>query len=464
MIENREKASKATILLVFLIGFCVLFEQCKRISFPSSSDYLDWVRLLDLILLGAVLFRLPYRDHRWYFVLILAVILIIATSWLRSPSVLSKTRSNFSRTALVLLLCPAVGILVQGRSLKTFLKVLTAAWTIINVVLCIIGIYAMIRNIQIISYNGKYFIGLDTGIHYTNLLLLWDSNPNVTGILLALSIMVSYVGAAISEKKGISALYLIAAFLMLICLAMTSCRTGIVSVWIGSGVALAAIFQKPLIKLIHTKWLRWPVTIMLVIVITVFGMLGTEGVRRGFKVVLHQGGVLVQSAKAEAAVEPESETAAQESEHVAERDFFSSSLSGREALWRNALKALKMKPSLLLTGTSIYTTMDDLAEMVPVYGLTHLHNEFLQILVSTGIIGVLLFIAFLYYVFRTSFRLFSDTERPLWERLLFLPFLCIFLIDQVEALRINSQMDLLGLMMIYTGAAIEISRPWRKRI
>ncbi len=453
VIETREKTSKATLLLVYLIGFCFLWEQCKRISFPSSSDFLSWIRLMDLILLGAVLFKLFYRDHRWYFILILAVILIILTSWVRSPSVLSKTRSNFSKITMVLLLCPAVGILAQGRSLKTFFQVLTAVWTIINVALCIMAIYALCNNIQIISYNGTRIIGLDK----ERCLLLWDSYRNTSGVLLALSIMTAYVGAAISEKRWVFALYLVAAFLMLVCLAMTGCRSGIISMCAGSGIAFAAIIQKRLGSRIGRKWLKWLITLLLAIAVAAVCLVGTEGVRRGFNSILQRGDVLVSSAEAEEEIIQEDETPETESGNIAERDYFSGSLSGREDLWRNTLEALKMKPSLILTGTSIHTVMEDLSGMVETYGLPQLHNEFLQVLVSTGILGVILFVAFIILAFRAALRLFTDSERPLWERLMFLPFLCLFLIDLVESIGINAHTDLNGLVMIFTGAAIEIA-------
>ena len=458
MIENSDKALKKTLVLVYLIGFCFLWEQCKRISFPSSSVIVPWIRIAQLILLGAVLFQLPWRNHRWYLILILAVVLIIVTAWYRSRSSLSKTRDDFSKIILVLLLCPAIGILIQGKNLKTFLQVLTAVWTITYVVLSILAIYAVTQNTQIVSYNGKQILGLNSE-HY---LLLWDSQQNMSGHVLALSIMVAYIGAAISERRWVSVLYLAAAFIMLISLAMTNSRAGIISMWIGSGAAIVTILWKPLGGYIRKQWLKWLASLLLVVVVTALGLLCTAGLRRGVNSVIRQGGVLVHSAKAETVVAPETETTEKEVSLVAEKDVFfgvqaDSFLTSREDLWLNVLRALKIKPSLLLTGTSINTVMEDLSKLVPTFDLPQLHNEFLQVLVSTGIIGLILFIAFLYYALRASFRLFLDTERPLWERLLFLPFLCVLLIDQVEALRITVRTDLLGLMMIYTGAAIVIS-------
>ena len=95
---------------------------------------------------------------------------------------------------------------------------------------------------------------------------------------------------------------------------------------------------------------------------------------------------------------------------------------------------------------------------------SHLHNQFLQTLVATGIFGLILLIAFLVIALWASIRLFRDLERPLWERLMILPFICVLPIIPVETLRINSQTDLIALVMIFTGIAIEMSGVGKKLI
>ena len=85
-------------------------------------------------------------------------------------------------------------------------------------------------------------------------------------------------------------------------------------------------------------------------------------------------------------------------------------------------------------------------------------------LFRSGIFGLILLIAFLVIALWASIRLFRDLERPLWERLMILPFICVLPIIPVEALRINSQADLIGLIVIFTGVAIEISGVGKKGI
>ena len=471
MTENREQTPKSTILLIYLIGFCFLWEQCRRFSFPSSAEWLSWIRLSEFILLGAVLFRMPYRDHQWYFIMILSVLVILCASWHRSPTALEKTQSIFSKIILIFLLCPAIGILVQGRSLKRFLQILIAVWTITNVILSAAGIYAVSQGIEIVSYNGKRIIGLD-GEHC---LLLWDTHRSLAGMLLMLSIMVAYIGAAMAGKKWIAGLYLAGAFVMLIALAMTNSRATTISTWIGSGIALAAVLQKRIKGYVRKEWLRWVVSLLLVIAVMAVGLLGTNGLRHGVNAALQRGGAgaLVSSANAEtAAAETEAaeiaipETSATEEEpaYIAERDYFSSYLSGREDIWQGALEALKKRPSLLITGTSIHYVMTDLNLLTPMPDVSHLHNQFLQTLVATGVFGLLLFIAFLVIAIWASIRRFRDLERPLWERLMILPFICVLPIIPVETLRINSQTDLIALVMIFTGIVIEISGVGKKKI
>ena len=63
-----------------------------------------------------------------------------------------------------------------------------------------------------------------------------------------------------------------------------------------------------------------------------------------------------------------------------------------------------------------------------------MHNYLLQILMETGIGGLLLAIVFLCLFFRRAFRLLKTTYLPLWQRLIFLPAFVGIIVEFGESL------------------------------
>ena len=472
----RKERWNASLLIAYLTGFFLLFEQEKSINFPGSAEILPWIRVAEIILLGAVLFRVPYREHPWYILMILAVLVIFVTSAIRSASALNKAKTTLNHAVLVYLLCPAVGLLIAGDSRKRFLKILIAVWTAIHVAMSVVGFYAVYHGLRIMNYAQTYYIGLmDVDV---KALVLWDHNCNSTSVVLTISIAVSLIGFAISEKRGIKAIYLLAAAVMFIAQTMTGGRSGELSSLIGFGVAAAALCQKPMCRKVRKKWLRILLSLLLVAAVAVGGLFLVQWTQAGINRVMQQRLSLLPVASAEAEQTSADRPAVEETPvaeptalqptptppSIRERSFLQAYfLTGRAEIWREALGAIQKKPSLLLTGTSVTTVMKDLKEITKLPpNLAHLHNEFLQVLLCTGIWGAMLFLLFVFFALRAAYRLFFDDERPLWERLIMLPFLCLFAIDQVEAVRLTSRPDLNALVFLFAGVGLALAFRQRK--
>ena len=154
------KGWNASLLMAYLIGFCVLWELEKLINFPWSGDVYQWIKVGELILLGAVLTRIRFRGNLWYWVLVAGVLWLFTAAALHSEQVLTKTEKHLMKAVLVYLLCPAVGLLISGGNLKRFLKIFTACWTVAFTALCLAGLYCVFRGIRITDYSGKYDLGL----------------------------------------------------------------------------------------------------------------------------------------------------------------------------------------------------------------------------------------------------------------------------------------------------------------
>ena len=78
------KGWNASLLMAYLIGFCVLWELEKLINFPWSGDVYQWIKVGELILLGAVLTRIRFRGNLWYWVLVAGVLWLFTAAALHS--------------------------------------------------------------------------------------------------------------------------------------------------------------------------------------------------------------------------------------------------------------------------------------------------------------------------------------------------------------------------------------------
>ena len=455
------KGWNASLLMAYLIGFCVLWELEKLINFPWSGDVYQWIKVGELILLGAVLTRIRFRGNLWYWVLVAGVLWLFTAAALHSEQVLTKTEKHLMKAVLVYLLCPAVGLLISGGNLKRFLKIFTACWTVAFTALCLAGLYCVFRGIRITDYSGKYELGLTSGAALT----LLSDHYNTTAVNLSASMMVALFGFAISDRRVSKILYLLSAGCMFVCLSLTGGRSGELSGCIGLGAAFVIALQPFLHRKIRIKWLQVVISLALVLMLTVVGMLVMKGTQTVVNrlLVRHNAGSLIPVAMAEDAPadtpEPEIKVAETEITEVQGRSFFQRDfLSGRDVVWREALNAFRNHPELWWTGTSISTAMTQIRALSNIPKVSHFHNIFLQILIETGIPGLLISLVFLFFVLRGLFRLFSAMDRPLWERFLTLPVVTILLIEMVESCsRLGAKAYLNLILMLFAGLVLVFS-------
>ena len=450
--QISEKKWNASLLMVWLIGFCVIWELEKLINFPWANDVYQWIKVGELILLGAVLTRIRFRGNLWYWILVAAVLWIFIAAALHSEQVLKKTEKHLMKAVLVYLLCPAVGLLVGGVSLKRFLKTFAACWTLSFTVLCLAGLYCVFSGIRITDYSGKYYLGLNS----VSALTLLSDHYNTTSVNLSVSMMIALFGFAVSERKTTKVLYLLAAGCMFICLSLSGGRSGELSACIGLGASTALLLQKKLHQKFSKKWALILISLLLVLAIAVTGMLMLKAAQKGVNHLLNRqkAGILVTAASAE-----EISVTATETTEIYTRSFFQSNfLSDRDLVWKEAIHAFFTHPEYWLTGTSISTAMTDIRAVSNIPKVSHFHNILLQILIETGFPGLLIGLLFLFFLLRGILRLIRTADRPLWERFLILPVISVLLIETVEScsrLAANAYLNLTA--MLFGGLILVVT-------
>ena len=154
------------------------------------------------------------------------------------------------------------------------------------------------------------------------------------------------------------------------------------------------------------------------------------------------------------------------------------SANARLLIWRISLNMVKDHP---ITGIGLgnfavkymnyqaafFKTPTNIDKWVYVAGnVNHAHNEFLQILVETGIIGLLLFLGFLFFTYKDSYRLISSNKLNNEDRL--------FLIGTISAISSILVLSFFGFFLYfpyltiffiaYLAITVSILRKYQKGI
>ena len=120
-------------------------------------------------------------------------------------------------------------------------------------------------------------------------------------------------------------------------------------------------------------------------------------------------------------------------------DYTVGKLSGRSAIYKSVLPALKAEPRRILIGKLSHKVMD-YAHTVLDYPYFHIHNYLLQVLLLTGLPGFLLVLAFSVLLVIRCVRLFFS-EAALTEKLLVLPISGIFMYGMLETILFTDSAD-----------------------
>ncbi len=86
-----------------------------------------------------------------------------------------------------------------------------------------------------------------------------------------------------------------------------------------------------------------------------------------------------------------------------------------------------------------------------------------HILFSTGIVGLALCAVFLFLLFRAAGRLYFDTGRPLWERFVMIPAVCIVLHEMMDCVTMLDTRCSPANMLLMFFAGLTIVLGSRKR-
>ena len=316
--------------------------------------------------------------------------------------------------------CYPLGQVLKGEEKNRFLIAVISIWTVAMAVYSILGIYAAWNSISIPNLSGKAWWGFVGKMAQRRLNLVYSAT--ISGATLETSIILAFICQITSRKRIAKLLFAVAVCPMILALCLTGCRSAQVGLGTAAGTMVFAWTLSRYKKKGIRKAAAWAVSITAGIAVIVGTVLLLQLVNPVYNSARNKG-IIIKNAEAESgAVETSSEFAA-------ERGFLvENPTTGRDKIWRGTFEYIENNPILLLTGTSVNGSMSGISALIQSKrGVAHCHNILLQVLLESGIPGLLLYLGYMGILGKRHFRLLLNDSKPWLFRLMpaFIAGICI---------------------------------------
>ena len=311
--------------------------------------------------------------------------------------------------------CYGLGRILTGRELKRFLGVFASVWTVTVVVYCSVGIYAAWTNQLIPSLGqGAYDI-----FSRQRLDMIYLSTTS--GSIVSVGSLIAIISAVSVKNRAGKVLFCLALIPMMLAMALTDSRTAFVSFPAGVGVLVLTGVLARFQKNGGSAKKAWAIGIPLMFavfaalfftiprIVPVFNRLKIHGL---VPAALAEGGENVQQA-------------------IVQRSFSGGAslvLNGRFELWGKVFNRLFTHPISLLVGESKYFPTSSFNEF-----FAHCHCIYLQVLLESGIPGLLMVLSFLGMTVVNGFRAITKKETPMLVKMIFAIVVSLCVGDLVES-------------------------------
>lgn len=283
--------------------------------------------------------------------------------------------------------CYALGRILTGDSLKKFVTVFAFMWVAGIAVYSCFGIYT--------AWTGNWF-----HVYTNSYIETWSGRldlvypPTTTGSFLGMTVLIAIIAILSAKKKAIKVLFAFLELPILLALALTDSRTAYISCSAGIAIItlilIMARYKKNGCKPPVKAWLMGIIGMLLVFVSVNFLL---RQLTPAFVYFRDRG--LLLSARAEVM----DGTPA----NMLHRDLANiNELGSRAEVWSAALKYLWENPLNWLIGASKYRPLSAFTSHY-----AHTHNIFLQILIESGVPGLIMILSVVVTTLRNSCKILS---------------------------------------------------------
>ena len=465
-------------------------------------------------LVSVVLGRLWRRKECWIaaaFLALMGLRVMVAEKALPVDAVLVLSSALYA-----FFICYGVPFVLPPELRKKALTVFTAVWTLASAVLSVIGVVLCWTGSRMTNLVGEFF-GLTS---YGRLGLF--SNPNITGGFFACGVFAALVLFTLVQSRLIRGLCIPAVLFMTMATSLSGTRCASIAISVAVCILICLCLQKPLKKIRFRYGILALIFIACFGVLTLAQIrfngyfvqfrnnsraavittaqaesdlseseasktqtqAGTEsetrettaetvtGIKAPGSTAQAGSGTEIPAKSAQLGIEAGTEASAQtgtetatpsEEEddgpttYIQQRGGLSfSSLddltSGRIGIWADGFRVFTQSPMQMIFGDSV------LNPGLKALRMNHYHNLFLQVLFESGILGFLLFAAFLLFFLIRAFRLIRQEDRPLWQRFLPAPALAILTMELLDCLTLFANGHVpMTMLYLFMGATVAVS-------
>ena len=323
----------------------------------------------------------------------------------------AKTGYSFFAVILsVAVFCTSFAFMVkEGNRMKIF-RFLSWVWAAPMTAASLFGLYLAVTGTRLVREGHDEPIGV-TGEHR----LFLFGNSNTLGVMCCIAFALLLFLFLAERKKAARVTAAVMAFFVFVCMALSDCRSAKLAM-LPCIFVFVFLLVRSLMK--GKEFKKLALCAVCAVAAAALLLLAWTGVKTGVNAV-HQ-----------AVSETGSQT--QETDYLDSRDYkvtddLYDTANVRLVLWKYAMGHFPTRPLSMLFGYTPMAVRDEFIapnpNIITVYD--HLHNGYIGILVSYGIIGFVGFAAFLVLLLIASCRLLFSKSGTVSDALRFLPVILI---------------------------------------
>ena len=323
------------------------------------------------------------------------------------------TKTGYSFFAVILsvaVFCSSFAFMVPEENRMKIYRLLAWVWAAPMTAASLFGLYLAVTGTRLVREGHDEPIGV-TGEHR----LFLFGNSNTLGVMCCIAFALLLFLFLAEKKKAARVTAAVMAFFIFVCMALSDCRSAKLAM-----LPCIAVFAFLLVRSLAKGkgFKKLVLCTVCAVAAAALLLLAWQGVKTGVNAV-HQ---TVSAA----------DGGTQETDYLDSRDYkvtddLYDTANVRLVLWKYAMGHFPARPLSMLLGYTPMAVRDEFIapnpNIITVYD--HLHNGYIGILVSYGIIGMIGFAAFLVLLLIASCRLLFSKSGNVSDALRFLPVILI---------------------------------------
>ncbi len=424
-------SKRVELFLIVCVVLFVLFRLFGIVSIDHIPNVTATYMIPMFILAGTLVWIRKGRPRDIEMILLMAFAV-----WLAVTRVLNGDKylhESYVYVSMIGFACLVLYPLPGEISEKSRKQLFTAVALVFGVAMGIAawaGVIAVLTKSPISNPFNVHVLGL----YETSRLWLFTNHPNGFACLLYIALSMLFYLAVTIKRLWVRLLFAVLAIGLCLAIYFTGCNAGIV------------------------------ITIVILLMMAFLLMYQNAGISRKSLLTICVALLIMVLIMAGALYLYNTSTAGSDTQTGPEQVFGTrfdeapSTFASRVNIWKAGFRLLQEKPLRFLIGDLRTPVRLEVAEDIGVY-LTHMHNSYMEVLMTSGIPALLMMLAFNILLFYRSVKLFLCRQAPLASRILTLPLFGLLVHAVTENYIFTEELQSM-LFFLIAGMVVFESRKW----